>query len=101
MKSPGWLTGCALALACAHESKGVVSQSDTKMQGAVVGASQPPADGATAAISPFNVNVQGADCGCRAVRRRLARPHYSALHLRDRKSTRLNSSHVDISDADL
>ena len=57
MKSPGWLTGCALALACAHESKGVVSQSDTKMQGAVVGASQPPADGATAAIRPFNVNV--------------------------------------------
>src|SRR5438552_6811072 len=57
MKSPGWLTGCALALACAHESKGVVSQSDTKMQGAVVGASQPPADGATAAIRPFNVKV--------------------------------------------
>ena len=57
MKSPGWLTGCALALACAHENKGVVSQSDTKMQGAVVGASQPPADGATAAIRPFNVNV--------------------------------------------
>src|SRR5438874_1370381 len=57
MKSPGWLTGCALALACAHESKGVVSQSDTKMQGAVVGASQPPADGATGAIRPFSVNV--------------------------------------------
>ena len=57
MKSPGWLTGCALALACAHESKGVVSQSDTKMQGAVVGASQPPADGATAAIRPLNVKV--------------------------------------------
>src|SRR5438874_11760114 len=52
------------------------------MQRAVVGACQPPADGATAAIRPLNVDVEGADCGCRAVRRRLGRPHYSALHLR-------------------
>jgi len=45
VKSLGWLTGCALALACAHEGK----------------ASQPlavpRADTATAAIRPFQVNV--------------------------------------------
>ena len=62
MKSLGWLTGCALALSCAHEGKGVVGESDTKMQGTVAEeASQPQAasaaDGATAAIRPFNVNV--------------------------------------------
>ena len=32
MKSFGWLTGCALALACAHEGKGIVAESDTKMR---------------------------------------------------------------------
>jgi len=62
VKSLGWLTGCALALSCAHEGKGVVGESDTKMQGTVAEeASQPQAasaaDGATAAIRPFNVNV--------------------------------------------
>ena len=62
MKRLGWLTGCALALACAHEGKGVVGESDTKMQGTVAGeASQPQADStadaATGAIRPFNVNV--------------------------------------------
>src|SRR5437667_2617524 len=58
MKSLGRLTGCALALACAHENKGVVAETDTKMKGAAAAeASQPPADGATAAIRPFNVKV--------------------------------------------
>ena len=58
MKSLGWLTGCALALACAHESKGVVGDTDPKMKGAAAReASPPPADGATAAIRPFNVKV--------------------------------------------
>ena len=37
MKSLGWLTGCALAIACAHEGKSVAGDSDTKMQGAVAG----------------------------------------------------------------
>jgi hypothetical protein len=45
MKSLGWLTACALALACAHERKGVVGESDTKMQGTVAGeTTQPQAD---------------------------------------------------------
>jgi pimeloyl-ACP methyl ester carboxylesterase len=62
MKSLGWLTGCALALACAHEGKGVTGESNTNMQGAVAAkASQPQADSmadaATAAIRPFHVNV--------------------------------------------
>jgi len=62
MKSLGWLTGCALALACAHEGKGVVSESGTNMQGTVAAdASQPQAastaDAATAAIRPFQVDV--------------------------------------------
>src|SRR5882762_440951 len=74
MKSLGWLTGCALALACAHEGKSVVRESDTKMQGTGAGeASQPQADSmayasnqkesrkesatAGAAIRPFNVKV--------------------------------------------
>jgi len=74
MKSLGWLTGCALALACAHEGKSVVRESDTKMQGTGAGeASQPQADSmayasnqkesrqesatAGAAIRPFNVEV--------------------------------------------
>src|SRR6267143_177776 len=62
MKSLGWLTGCTLAFACAHEGKGVVSESDRKMQGTVAEeASQPQAastaDAATAAIRPFHVNV--------------------------------------------
>ena len=62
MKSLGWLTGCALALACAHEGKGVVGEGDANKQGTVASeASQPQADstadGATAAIRPFNVNV--------------------------------------------
>ena len=45
MKGLGWLTGCALALSCAHEGKGVVGErSDTKMQGTVAEeASQPQA----------------------------------------------------------
>jgi len=37
MKSLGWLTGCALALACAHEGKSAVGESDANKQGAVVG----------------------------------------------------------------
>jgi pimeloyl-ACP methyl ester carboxylesterase len=62
MKSLAWLTGCALALACAHEGKGVVGESDAKMQGTVAAeASQPQAastaDVATAAIRTFQVNV--------------------------------------------
>jgi pimeloyl-ACP methyl ester carboxylesterase len=65
MKSRGWLTGCALALACAHEGKGVVGESDSKMHGPATQASQPPApptadasrqNAATAAIRPFQVN---------------------------------------------
>ncbi len=59
MKSFGWLIGCALA--CAHEGKSVVRESDTKIQGTAAEASQPPADStadaATAAIRPFHVNV--------------------------------------------
>ncbi len=62
MKSLGWLTGCALALACAHEGKSVAGDSDTKMQGTVAAQSSQPqaastADAATAAILPFQVNV--------------------------------------------
>ena len=63
MKSLGWLTGCALALACAHERKGVVGESDTKMRGTVAGeTTQPQADSTADAsnnqnIRPFNVNV--------------------------------------------
>ena len=41
MKSLGWLTGCALALACAHEGKGIVVESDTKMHATAAEASQP------------------------------------------------------------
>jgi len=58
VKSLGWLTGCALALSCAHEGKGVVGEIDTKMQGTVAAdASQPQADATTAAIRPFHANV--------------------------------------------
>jgi len=63
MKSLGWLTGCALTLACAHERKGVVGESDTKMRGTVAGeTTQPQADSTADAsnnqnIRPFNVNV--------------------------------------------
>jgi pimeloyl-ACP methyl ester carboxylesterase len=62
MKSLGWLTGCALALACAHEGKGVVGESDTNRKGtAAAEASQPQAastaGAATAAIRPFKVQV--------------------------------------------
>jgi len=58
MKSLGWLTACVLALACAHESKAVVGNTDTKIKAAAAReASQPPAEGATAAIRPFNVKV--------------------------------------------
>jgi pimeloyl-ACP methyl ester carboxylesterase len=62
MKSRGWLAGCALALACAHESKGVVGASDTNMKGAVATeASQPQAaptaEAAPAAIRPFKIQV--------------------------------------------
>src|SRR5262245_25126908 len=56
MKSLGWLAGSALALACAHEGKGVAGESDTKAQGTVAAeGSQVPA-GSTA-IRPFLVNV--------------------------------------------
>src|SRR5438309_1733994 len=58
MKVFGWLTSCALALACAHEGKGVAGASDTKTQDAItVGASQPQAASAADAIRPFKVNV--------------------------------------------
>src|SRR5437016_11076120 len=62
MKSLGWLTGVALALACAHEDKGVVRESDTAMKGTVATQASKPqaastADAATAAIRPFQVNV--------------------------------------------
>ena len=62
MKNLGWLTGCALALACAHEDKGVVRESDTAMKGTVATQASKPqaastADAATAAIRPFRVNV--------------------------------------------
>jgi pimeloyl-ACP methyl ester carboxylesterase len=58
VKSLGWLTGCALALSCAHEGKGIVGEIDTKMQGTVAAdASQPQADATTAAIRPFHANV--------------------------------------------
>ena len=61
MKSIGWLTGCALALACAHEGKSVAGESDTKMQANAAAAAYQPqanskADTATAAIRPFQVN---------------------------------------------
>jgi len=51
MKNLGWLTGCALALACAHEAKGVGGESDTKTQGTRAAASEPQA------VRSFNVNV--------------------------------------------
>jgi pimeloyl-ACP methyl ester carboxylesterase len=62
MKSLGWLTGCALALACAHGGKSVVAESDTKTRGTVATeASQlqaaSTANAATAAIRPFRLNV--------------------------------------------
>jgi len=62
MKSLGWLTGCALALACAHEGKSVAGDSDTKMQGTLAAEMSQPqaastAEAATAAIRPFQVNV--------------------------------------------
>src|SRR5438067_920104 len=62
MERLGWLMGCALALACAHEGKGVVGERDTNMKGTVAAdASQPQAastvDASTAAIRPFQVNV--------------------------------------------
>src|SRR5262245_28240568 len=57
MKSLGWLTGCALALACAHEGKGVVGESDTKTQGTVAAASQLQTASTAAGIRSFNVNV--------------------------------------------
>ena len=44
MNRLGWLMGCTLALACAHGSKDVASESDTKMQGAAAaetGTTQP------------------------------------------------------------
>src|ERR1700693_4078346 len=34
MNRLGWLTGCALALACAHEGKSVTGESETKMPNA-------------------------------------------------------------------
>ncbi len=45
MRSLGWLTGCVLALGCAHEGKASQAQA------------APTADTATAAIRPFQVNV--------------------------------------------
>ncbi len=56
MKSVGWLAGCALALACAHEGKGVVGESDMKMQGTVAReASQPQADSTADAATGYAV----------------------------------------------
>lgn len=43
MKRLGWLMGCALALACAHESKSVAGESETKMQGTATEAAKPQA----------------------------------------------------------
>jgi len=64
MRSLGWLTGCALALACAHEGKGVVAESGTNMKGTAAAEAQPQAastaEAATAAIRPFKVQVQQA-----------------------------------------
>src|SRR4051812_16032336 len=69
MKIYGWLTGCALALACAHESEGIVGESERKMQATAPPASQPvdstagasPEKGSriaqTAAIRPFHVEI--------------------------------------------
>src|SRR3989442_14381676 len=62
MKSLGWLTGCALALACAHEGKTVVGESNTKMQGTVAADASTPQPDSTAnappaAIRPFQVDV--------------------------------------------
>jgi pimeloyl-ACP methyl ester carboxylesterase len=62
MKRFGCLTGCALALACAHESKSMALASDTKTQGtAAPTAVQPQADStsgaSTGAIRPFRVDV--------------------------------------------
>jgi len=60
MKSLGWLTGCALALACAHEGKSVVGERDTKMQATAAEASQPSANSradASSSIRAFHVDV--------------------------------------------
>jgi len=62
MKRLGSLTGFALALACAHEGKGVAGGSDPKTQGAgAVGATQPQAASTPDAIRPFTVNVPEKD----------------------------------------
>src|SRR5205814_2647429 len=83
MKSLGWLTGCAIALACAHEGKGVVAESDGKTQGAVAAQPSQPqaastADATTAAIRPFQVN--GAEKELLGLRQRVA-----ATRWRDRE----------------
>jgi pimeloyl-ACP methyl ester carboxylesterase len=61
MKSFGWLTGCALALACAHEGKGVVGESDATMKGTVATPAGQQADSragvSAGAIRPFHVDV--------------------------------------------
>ena len=60
MKSLGWLTGCALALACAHESKAVVGVSDTKTQGTVAGeVSQPQAASTASDATAFHPLEEG------------------------------------------
>src|SRR6266446_2447492 len=51
MNRLGWLMGCTLALACAHESKDVVSQSDTKMQGSAAAETGKPQPASTADVS--------------------------------------------------
>jgi hypothetical protein len=75
MKSIGWLTGCALALACAHEGKPVASGSDSKIQGTGAGEAPRPQAGSMAysasqQIRPFNVKVP--DSALVDLRQRLA-----------------------------
>src|SRR5438445_336916 len=51
MNRLGWLMGCTLALACAHGSKDVASESDTKMQGAAAAETGLPQPVSTADVS--------------------------------------------------
>jgi tetratricopeptide (TPR) repeat protein len=51
MNRLGWLMGCTLALACAHESKNVVGESDSKMQGTAAAKTDVAQPASTADVS--------------------------------------------------
>ena len=63
MNKLGWITGCTLALACAHQGKDIVGESDSKMQGAAAAGTAQPASTAdvskndTAAAAPAATSV--------------------------------------------